>query len=609
MKKLLSNNSKRLSCVAIAIFSISSAYFVQYAIPVEARLYYSIGAFPLIACFVFYVFLNKYWLKLYKRAKRDKRETIVTVIVATVLSMFTVFGAWIVSSPAEEVIRVSHFVAVLVCAIWFYVLLIGLWAFLDKGKAPDGSKVSPLWCMVVFSIIAICWMPYLLASWPGFSVVDTAVEWGEYTEGTQLNVDLIGHTMFMGSLIELGMSIWGDANAGQAFFTIIQAIIIDATFVAMLGFMKSNGVSKVLLYGSLAYLALSPTIASCAMWSVKDVSYSAALVIVCIFTYAVVEKNQSGWRKIVPIVGLTLATIVLCLMRGNGRFVVAISFLLMLLFVRASAKKALMSILLVIIIGHMGLSSYLASLVDDAGEEKSQGVSIVFLVPIQQLAYVSYNGYLSESESAMLEEMGYHTPSAYYENIADFAAREIHMTNSSFIRAYIKVGIKHPYEYFAAALKMTQDAWNPYSYVDAYNANNASYASKQTSFLAFYTSPPGEADSKNPALLASIKNIGLNLVLQKIPGLAVLVSIPVCLWLSLIAFARSIIVKRKGAAAITILLLVASLTAILGPCILGRYFLFLFFGLPMILFCLTRRVAPINDATMRVSNTSPSLFV
>ena len=224
-----------------------------------------------------------------------------------------------------------------------------------------------------------------------------------------------------------------------------------------------------------------------------------------------------------------------------------------------------------------------------AFEEKSVWLqkSDALAVPSQQLAYTASQGLLEDEEIEQLTGLGYVWPTNYRHNLADASRETIrYMDDGDLARAYVRTGIEHPLAYTTAFLLHTSDLWNPYDYPDAYNGYAPYYDEMETSFFGCGTEPPSEFESKIPGLLAWLQDISRNLVLQKIPVLALLVSLPFYFWMLVICIGRAIMTKDRRWLPSMVFLGVFTLSAVFAPAVLPRFYVSLFFGLPLLAFAL-----------------------
>lgn len=318
-----------------------------------------------------------------------------------------------------------------------------------------------------------------------------------------------------------------------------------------------------------------------------------------------------------------------CCFRNNSIIALVISFPVLLYCLAKNRKRlcALFAIGLAAFflwsgpISQLALSGYTSIEVDHA---------LIHLnsVPTQQLAYAWNDPDLSEEDRELFLQTIDESDKPFLENVrydnadtARGAFRSVLFRNidlPAFYKLYIKEGLRHPDAYLRGFLALTYEAWYPFSTPRGYNGGwntGYSYNESDTSLFACSVEPPAEFDSKFPALYNVLWKISRFDFLQSNPLTAWLVSIPFYLWLLLITFTRALIKREASVIAGCALLLSMVLTFLLGPVVLPRYYLGLFFAAPVMAFCLCGnaearddciRLAAEEDTRAHTSKTAPT---
>lgn len=600
---LVNQASQTAQNVYFGLLAAVCAAFFYFAIPGEARLYYSIGVLPFLAAVSFF-FLIKYVYPLVVASfKQEDKETWVTLILSMLLSSCLVVGANLKTEASTSQNFLMYPPAILLVAFLFYGCLLIFWRFLDQRSlaSVEGKPLSkraarrsapPLSLtrkatIALLLLFILCWTPILLASWPGYFCYDVGsdylAEWGQFESGQLNSHHPVLHTLLLGTIINIGRNL-RDFNTGIALFTILQALFIAGVFTYMIFWLKRNGGKGPLLGFSVAYLALNPLVSMFVLCSTKDTLFSACAVLLCLLIYTMLSnkhKKQYGIRDLLP---FGVVAFFICTLRVNALYVFILFVPALLLFSRKDSRIRLLStcaaVLLACFVWFVPVSQAL-----NVEASFLQRVN-AFSIPSQQLAYVTTRGTLSEDEKRFLENHHYQYPQEYAEDLADVArASLLEVKTIDIIKIWFAVGIQHPVEYIHAFLLQTQAAWNPYEYMTTYTSHNPDNPA-ETSLFTCTTEPPGTADSKFESLGQFLWNISNRLVLQKIPFLSFLVSLPIYLWLFLVVLARSIITKDKARLGSMAFLALLILSVFIGPCALIRYYLYLFFGLPLLLYFL-----------------------
>lgn len=597
------------------ILSIGTAITLVFAFPPSARFVYSQSFFPVLAAaglFPAFFFGSK---RIVERFSGNHREAVITGLLSLLFSLFTVIGANINELSCD--LLAVLLIAALLDALPFLCLLEGLWILLDKWRMQPGcaylpesertsfsSKLEGLlqkkhFGLAILLILLAAWLPYYLAAFPGFFCYDLSgwkgTELDQWQTGQFINFFPILHVFLLGSLMDLGRSLFGDYIGGVALYTAVQAILLALMFTATICWTrKITGRGGVVIF-SLLYYILDPVIGMFVMCDVRDVLFSSLFLTVCISLFNLMEafKAQSTagrHRQFLCCCLFVLFGFLFSIARNNGIYAVAVSFPLCLILATKNQVKILVAsfagILLSSFLWYGPFSALIG--VEDTNSAKTEGGGIV----IQHLAYTSVNGYLTQDEMSYLEDIGYQTPNEDYRTdladgskytIADVAMRDL-------VPAYFAIGLSHPTAYLKAELLRSQDIWNPYSSITCYNGYNPRYNGRETSFFDAVSSLEENGQygdittTRFPALLRMIEKIGRTNMLQEIPFLSLLVSLPFYFWVFLIAVARCLIDWRSNRESLMVLSVFFGifLTSYLAPTVLPRYFLFFFFGLPIL---------------------------
>lgn len=151
----------------------------------------------------------------------------------------------------------------------------------------------------------------------------------------------------------------------------------------------------------------------------------------------------------------------------------------------------------------------------------------------------------------------------------------------------MQTGLKNPGIYINSFLENTLYAWYPDSIIDGYNkhasASNTVYPPGKTSYMEYRVEAPGTLDSKLPSLYRFYEGIAKDTCVYQIPVLSMLFSVGFHLWILLICIFYAIHRKETAALLPALFMLLLCMTVLLGPMMLIRYFLILFFALPLML--------------------------
>lgn len=595
--RLAKELKKKRAALIIGALSLATAYFAQYAMPNGARSYYTMNAAPLLVAVLFFFLYRKGYELIEDGMKKRKTELILTAILGLILATFVVEGAQLTSGVFFNPLAVPLLLSIVLCSLPMTIGLLFLWRGLEDEKATAGSEqeseaVDLKWFLGAFFAIMLCWIPWYLGSFPGlfcYNMGETNGEWGQYTTGALTTHFPVFHTLLSGMIVDFGRNAFGDGvsiDPGVALLTALQSIVIAAIFAYCVYWIRGRGASRIIAYGAIIYFALNPVTSTFVMCTTRDTLFSAIALLVAMFSYdALGEKRHGGFFK--ALIKLALACLLLCLLRNNGVY----SFILLAVVLVSLAKKRIVVggvCVLVVIVSLLWMGPGYEAF--DVEQEENQQKEALAL-PIQQLAYVSSSGKLTDDEIVLLSNSGYSLPSAedYFPKISDPSKFTIFdMDLGDLVGVYVSIGINHPIDYLYAEIARTQDLWSPYSYINCYNGFIDQAAGKETSFFSTTINSPGTAQPLIPGTLEFMHRLGGELFFQSIPLASLLVSLPFYFAVMLIVMFRAIMVRDSRAIGAMFALVALAIGAYFGPCVLPRYYMYLFFGLPLMVFLLVK---------------------
>lgn len=135
--------------------------------------------------------------------------------------------------------------------------------FFFMGVEGDGAVKTGL---VIAAIIFVCWVPYLLALYPGSISNDTYLQlWTFYDQFIEKNGEqLTDHhplldTMIMGIIVRFGQLFLGSAKHGVFLYMVLQFLLMSASMAVFLCYCRSKlGLARGFCIGALCFIALFP---------------------------------------------------------------------------------------------------------------------------------------------------------------------------------------------------------------------------------------------------------------------------------------------------------------------------------------------------------------
>ncbi len=442
--------------------------------------------------------------------------------------------------------------------------------------------------LLLWAGMAVCWTIVLLAAYPGFFCYDATYQFREAAEGAyDLHHPLL-HTYLLGKTLLLSKEYLGSYETGVMIFCMVQMVLITGIFCRVICFMEKQGIRTWLLWFFYAYYSFYPTCVMFGLCTTKDSGFAAWMTLHLLFIYKLLKEGEAFFRYPKSVLLFMVTAVLAMLFRNNGIY----SYLLFLPLVVISAKgvrKKTAALAAACMVLCFLITRLLAAL---AGAENTDGLREMLSVPAQQLARVyavEGGGFFDEEERQQLysfiseEDLG-----RYNEKLADPVKANLHVglnsTLPDFFVLWLKTGLRAPEIYLDAARMQTYQAWYPFTIPDGYCGENAKprYQGSESCYFALETEEPVQMDSKIPALLKGYEWIARHMTFDTARGIPVVFSIGTMFWILLYMLGYAWCYRKKGAAGMLLMILCICLTCLLGPIVLVRYYLILFYALPIV---------------------------
>lgn len=331
------------------------------------------------------------------------------------------------------------------------------------SKPVEGKKpfVFFLW---VFGILAMIDMIYLfLVDYPGSISHDSLRQIEQTVTGEYNNVLPYWYTRLIGFVLSMGYGIFEDPNRACAFYSFLQLLAMTAIFAYTLLTLYERKVSRLFLSLAFVFYAFVPyNIAfSTSMW--KDVLFTGFVLLMVTAQYRCLKKLGNSKANLAMMI---LGGIGVGIMRTNGWYVVALSFLILLLCGKEIRRTLALGMAAASLAGFL-LNVPVLKIMDVPGLDKVETMSL----PIQQMARVIVKEReLNSDDLALLNEIVDvdRIPEEYQDWTSDPMKNMVSQKNPQFIEnnlgeflgLWIKLGLQHPMDYLEAWVELTKGYWN-----------------------------------------------------------------------------------------------------------------------------------------------------
>lgn len=528
---------------------------------------------------------------------QDKRAWLIAVILSFLFTTAMLFGVRLDTVENVNFKDARLWISLPVLTCLFTVLVRKFWNFLGGMEekraalfAQDLTVQTPRMKertanLLTFLFLLLCWLPVLLAVYPGFFVYDAQDEYLQVASRTFSTHHPLVHVLLLGGIICAVHKVTDSYNLGIACYTVFQMILVSGGFTFLLSYLRKKKVSKTLRLISMLYFGLFPVIVMFTLCSAKDALFSTALLILLI---CLLEMNldsdgffaSKGW---ILLAGASATGMMLLRNNGLYAFVFLIPFLA---FYQKKYRKRVLVWAALSIAGCLLVNGGLkvAFHADDSENQE------ILTVPIQQLArtYKYEPEVFSEEDVKTLHEILPEEALVMYNaRLSDpvkyrFRNDAFAADKGKYIKLWAKIGLKKPLSYINAWLMTSYGFWYPDTVINVYAGNSVfTFTYEDSSYFGYEVELPGVRDSKIPWLDEVYRRLSLEIEQEKVPIVSMLFSPGGLFWLFAFVFSYMLYRKNYHILMPCIMVLAVWLTVILGPTYLPRYVLIFWFGLPL----------------------------
>ncbi len=318
-----------------------------------------------------------------------------------------------------------------------------------------------------FLTIFIFYIPYMLLSYPAIHMGDTCNQLAQgynFLEGTSGYLKLIDesvrlnghhpilHTLYLHLCMVIGDTVFGSYNIGIFLVSVTQMLCIVMTVAYALSVMVKAGIKFEAVFVTMLYYMLTPRMQNYMFLITKDVFTACALLIFGISIWQLQKKGEDKRSYLL----FTVSGMCLTLFRNDGKYIVLVSVLALLLFVKKRRKKAAVCGVLIMLVTVL-LFGVLMPAFKITPASRREALSL----PFQQTArYIrDYEQEVTQAEQEAISKVLRYDVLAekYVPENGDFVKENFNEEASAAeLSAYFKVwwGMlkKHPEVYLEAAL-------------------------------------------------------------------------------------------------------------------------------------------------------------
>lgn len=527
----------------------------------------------------------------------NTRLKIISAVSGLLLSASCVYGAYahyvndIFISSSEAVLQLFliagiGFLTIPLSAELFLLFEKGAnWFSIKKSKEDMNvpAKKPGLYFLCAWAIIFASYIPLFLANWPGNFIYDAKYQIRDVVLYTHSTHHPLLHTLFMGWAYNLGIKM-GNVSAGFQFYTLIQMLVLAASFAYCLLYMYKKKVYRGIRIAVFLWFAFFPMNPLFAITATKDVLFTAFFLFSIIFYVRMFyDREQFKWYTYV---GMIISNILLSVLRNNALYAI-ILFLVIGLFISKGWKEKIKILLLIVIIYVVsGLCNEALIRSVDATEPDTYRETLG--VPLQCLARVAaYKG--NELDEIDYNEICHYIRGIDLPNYNPYISDPIKNTaneaalrdnTGEFFKLWAKIGLKYPDEYFESIVTNTLGYWYPF--------NAGGYVTMDVALYHTLVEVGPEITKENYFPLAGkLYNDLFYLGNYKYtPVLGYMFRMPIYVWFYLYACFNLLYKKDKKGLLLISLPLIYFLTCLAGPTVAIRYIYNMIVSVPIFIYIL-----------------------
>lgn len=392
---------------------------------------------------------------------------ILTGILAAVFSAAVVLSNYFLFMPLSKLVLLDLILTLLGgWILGFHILtFFGTALPLTEGVSPEKRRKPGRFFLLCFLSIAAINLAYLFsAAFPGILSVDSMAQMNQIHAGVFDNWHPYWHSRIIQLFVALGKSLFGTYQAGVAVFTVFQVCFVSACISYGLVTLYQRRLPGWCLVLAWAAYALIPYHISYSVTMWKDVFFGCACLVVITALFRLL--SGTGRRKCADAVIFFLASLAFCIWRSNGLPAYALFLVVALLFFRKQ-KKLLTVMTAALVCGYLMTGPVLSTLGVGGGN-----LLEALCVPVQQVNKVVHDGKeLTDEDWALIEVAGDRELIAqeYHAGDADFikniiresgADKAIEEDPISYLKLWIRLGLRYPVTYIQAWSDQTKGYWN-----------------------------------------------------------------------------------------------------------------------------------------------------
>ena len=324
------------------------------------------------------------------------------------------------------------------------------------------EKNGVIYFFVVWALLFLSFVPLFLYSYPINFVSDAGYEIKDYMTGTLSTHHPLLHSIMLGFFYNIGYQ-KNDPFAGLVCFTLIQMLILSASFAFFLKYVRDKGAKRSLRVVLFFLFLLNPVNSYFAISTIKGVLCAAFIIFALTFLMMVFDNRKPVLNSILFIITAILS----CHFRNNMLYAIAVAGIVIAI-IRKGIKNRLHILLLTVIVcaGFIGSNKILMKTFnapDADSARESMSVPLMCLARVctyhkDELDPAIYQEILSYIDEGAISNYSF----TISDGVKGTANEHLLKTNKvNFFKLVAKVGLLYPGEYVEAFCGLTAGYYAP----------------------------------------------------------------------------------------------------------------------------------------------------
>lgn len=515
-----------------------------------------------------------------------------TWIISLLYSVFWVFGKYAINEVHIDFTDWKVYLLIFLVFLPINLICVFLYALLDSRENQEKKEATTLLkttkiYFLVFGIIILFWIPQWISLFPGCFNYDALEIMMQF-----VNHKFVAQYPPFFSIILVGfmVSSYGITNSyvlGIAAYTVLQMLISATVFTYSIYLLDKYKISNKIKYFAIGYYSIFPAVYLYVLSFTKDSLFTIFFYLSALL-YLELFREKDEFFKNNRWILLIISNLLAILLRRNAIYVFAIFAVIFVFsnFLKSKNKGKIIVISIIPIVAFFAVNGLLNRFLNVEPEDSLGGM---LSVPIQQIAYsYRYNpeSFTAEEKSKIFYVADEKLIQEFYPEVSDsiiyyIEKDKIFDNKTEYFDIWLKLGLKNISNYINAWIRLDYGYFYPDAVQKVYIKGDSF---EERSFFENWFIIGGFSKQFN--MLESLKTVNIafaNGVIQKIPVIKYICSIGAFLWIFMFSISYTIYKKRKNFRSISMLIGLLLLTYILGPLVMVRYFLILFYAFPIII--------------------------